>query len=112
MGSSNRLPNLAGIPAWLVTSLILGVPIVCFVVIVLASGMWISSMIKRRFEKDMKTYQEKKTVFDRDELPRWQRAKVRWEQLHYCMRDESLLIFGENNIILIGEMETHLYKPI
>ena len=58
----------------------------------------------------MKIYQEKKSVFDRDELPRWQRAKARWEELHYCLRDESLFIPGENKIIPIDEMETHLYK--
>ena len=112
IGASTLLPDLAGMPVWLVTSLALGLPMICFGVIVLVSGVWLGSKLKSRFEKDIKTYREKKLVFDRDEFPRWQRVKARWEQLHYCLRDETLFIPGENKNIPVDEMQIHLYDPM
>lgn len=110
IGASTMLPDFAGVPAWLVTSLTLGLPIVCFGIVVLALFLWLGSKVRNRFGKDLKLYREKKLVFDQDELPRWQRAKGRWEQLLYCLRDENLFIPGENKIIPIDEMEAYLYK--
>lgn len=110
IGASTILPDLAGVPAWLVTSLALGLPILCFGVIVLVLGVWIGSKLKRLFEANMKTYHERKIAFEHDEFPRWQHAKARWELLHYCLRDETLFIPGENKSISVDEMENHLYK--
>ena len=110
IGASTILPALAGVPAWLVTSLALGLPILCFGIIVLVLGVWIGSKLKRLFEANMKTYHERKIAFEHDEFPRWQHAKARWELLHYCLRDETLFIPGENKSISIDEMENHLYK--
>ena len=110
IGASTILPALAGVPAWLVTSLALGLPILCFGVIVLVLGVWIGSKLKGLFEANMKTYHERKIAFEHDEFPRWQHAKARWELLHYCLRDETLFIPGENKSISVDEMETHLYK--
>ncbi|HMZ08830.1 MAG TPA: hypothetical protein PK078_14535 [Anaerolineales bacterium] len=109
IAGSTMLPNIAGLPVWLITSLVLGLPILCSGVVVVALIFWLGSKIRDRFNKDMKSYREKKAVFDRDERPRWERAKTRWEQLHYCLRDESLFIPGENKIIPVDEMEKHLY---
>ena len=110
IGASTILPDLAGVPAWLVTSLALGLPILCFGIIVLVLGVWIGSKLKRLFEANMKTYHERKIAFEHDEFPRWQHAKARWELLHYCLRDETLFIPGENKSISVDEMENHLYK--
>lgn len=112
IGASTLLPDLAGIPAWLVTSLTFGLPTLCFGVAMLALFLSLGSKVRNRFGKDLKSYRENKLVFEQDEFPRWQRAKARWEQLHYCLRDESLFIPGENKIISIDEMETQLYKPV
>lgn len=111
VGASTFLPDLAGLPAWLVTSLALGLPALCFGIVALVMLIWLGSKLRNRFDRDMKSYREKKSVFDSDELPRWERAKARWEQLHYCLRDESLFIPGENKLILVDEMEKHLYAP-
>lgn len=112
VGGSTLLPDMAGIPAWLITSLVLGLPILCLGIAGLGLIIWLGSKLKKRFGGDMKSYQEKKALFDHDELPRWERAKVRWEQLHYCLRDETLFIPGENKAIPVDEMQKHLYDPM
>lgn len=109
VGVSTYLPDVAGMPAWLVTSLALGVPILCVGVIAVALFIWLGAKGRDRFNKDMKSYRENKAIFEQDELPRWERAKARWEQLHYCLRDESLFIPGENKTIPVDEMEKYLY---
>ncbi len=111
LGGMAFLPDLGGIPAWVVTAVIVGVSLLCFAVLGLALLNWLSRKIRTRFDRDMKSYKDKKVVFDRDELPRWQRAKSRWEQLFYCMRDETVFIPAENKPVKADDMEKYLYDP-
>jgi hypothetical protein len=104
-------PDGLGIPVGLLSALVIGLPILCFLALGLGLFTWLGVKVKKRFDKDMKNYKDKKAVFDRDELPRWQRAKARWEQLHYCMRDETLFIPSENKAIKADDMEKYLYDP-
>jgi hypothetical protein len=112
VGGSTLLPDIAGMPAWAATILALGLPILCFGILIVLLTVWLGTKTKARFERDMRSYREKKAAFERDELPRWQRAKARWEQLHYCLRDETLFIPGENRTIPVDDMQKHLYDPM
>lgn len=106
------LPEIAGIPAWLISVSVIGLPILCFGALGIGSIFWLGAKVRKRFDHDMKNYNEKKAVFDRDALPRWRRAKERWEQLYYCMRDETVFIPAENKAIQADDMEKYLYDPL
>lgn len=106
------ISDIARMPAWAITLLVIAIPTLCTGALGLGLVFWLGSKIKKRWGSDMKSYREKKAVFDRDELPRWQQAKARWEQLHYCMRDETLFIPAENKAIKADDMEKYLYDPM
>ncbi len=110
-GAISFIPNISGLPAWAISAAVIGLPTLCFILIGLGLLIWLGSKIKTRFEQDMKNYKDKKAVFDRDELPRWQHAKARWEQLYFCMRDETLFIPAENKAVKAEDMEKYLYDP-
>lgn len=111
LGGSAFLPDLAGIPAWLVMGIAVGLPTLCIGGLGLGLFIWLGMKVKKRFVRDMESYRAKKIIFDRDDLPRWQRAKNRWEQLYFCMRDETLFIPSENKAIKADDMEKYLYDP-
>ncbi|MDP1544857.1 MAG: hypothetical protein Q8L87_02460 [Anaerolineales bacterium] len=112
IGASSFVPDVSGIPAWVITTLVIGLPILCIAILGLAGVIWLGSKIKQRFDRDMKSYKDKKALYDRDDRPRWQRAKNRWEQLYYCMRDETIFIPAENKAIKADDMEKYLYDPL
>jgi hypothetical protein len=111
VGGSTILPDLGGLPGWAVTLLAVGLPTLCLGILGLVLVIWLGKKIKTRFDRDMKNYREKKAAFERDELPRWHRARDRWEQLFYCMRDETIFIPAENKAIKADDMEKYLYDP-
>lgn len=106
------IPDIAGVPAWGITFLVIVLPTLCIGIFGLGLMFWLGSKIKKRWGRDMHAYHEKKAAFERDELPRWQGAKARWEQLHYCLRDETLFIPAENIAITVDDMEKYLYNPM
>ncbi len=112
LGGSAFLPDLAGIPAWLITVLAVGLPTLCIGGLGLGLLVWLGAKVKKRFARDMESYRAKKALFERDDLPRWQRAKARWEQLYYCLRDETVFIPAENKPIKANDMEKYLYDPM
>jgi len=106
------IPDIAGIPAWMIAAGGIGLTTLCFGALGLGLIVWLGSKVRKRFDHDMKNYRDKKAVFDRDELPRWQRAQERWEQLYYCMRDETVFIPAENKAIKVDDMQKYLYDPL
>lgn len=104
-------PDGTALPAGLVTTLLIAVPTVCLIALGIGLIAWLGIKVRRRFDADLAQYKRKKADFERDELPRWERAKARWEQLHYCLRDETLFIPGENRAIPVDDMEKQLYIP-
>jgi hypothetical protein len=111
IGASAVLPNIAGVPAWLVATVVFGGGTLCIGAIGIGILVWLGMLVKRRFDKDLGNYKDKKAIYDRDDLPRWQRAKDRWDQLYYCMRDETIFIPSENKAINADDMEKYLYDP-
>ncbi len=89
----------------------IGLPTLCLILLGLGLLVWLGSKVKKRFNSDMKKYKDKKAVFNRDEMPRWQRAKERWEQMYFCMRDETVFIPAENKVVKVEDMEKYLYDP-
>lgn len=104
-------PDVQGIPTWLISLAVIGLPILCVLGIGLALLLWLGGKVRQRFNRDLANYRDKKVIWDRDELPRWQRAKERWEQLYYCMRDETVFIPAENKAVAAEDMVKYLYDP-
>jgi len=111
LGGSAFIPDIAGMPVWVITLLVIGLPAVCIGALGLGLVLWLASKITKRFGSDMKKYRDKKAVFDGEDMPRWQRAKERWEQMYFCMRDETVFIPVENIAINADDMEKYLYDP-
>ena len=105
------LPDIAGMPSWQVLAIAVGGVTLCGGLVVLAAVVWLGLKIKQRFERDMQNYRTKKAAYDRDERPRWQRAKERWEQLYFCMRDETVFIPAEAKAIRVDDLSEYLYNP-
>lgn len=103
------LPKISEVPNWVVTTAAVGAPLLCCGGGALAGLAWLGFKVKGRFERDMKSYREKKALFERDELPRWERARGRWERLYYCMRDETVFMPGENRAVRAEDLERYLY---
>ena len=111
-GTLSFMPDISGVPVWAISAAVIGLPTLCFILLGLGLLVWLGSKAKKRFDSDMKKYKDKKAAFDRDTLPRWQRAKDRWEQIYFCMRDETMFIPAENKVICVDDMEKYLYDPL
>ena len=109
--ASAFFPEIQGIPTWLVSAAVIGLPALCVAGVGLALLIWLGVKVKQRFDRDMKNYKDKKAVWDRDEMPRWQRARERWDQLYFCLRDETVFIPAENKAIAADDMVKYLYDP-
>jgi hypothetical protein len=105
------LPNIQGMPGGQVLVAVIGGAVLCVGLIGLGVIIWLVVFIKRRFDRDLANYKSKKAIFDEEESPRWQRAKERWEQLYYCLRDDTVFIPAENRAIHAADMEKYLYDP-
>jgi hypothetical protein len=109
--ASTLIPSIQGFPTWLISVIAIGLPTLCVIVGGLAFLIWLGTKVKRRFDRDLKNYKDKKVIWDHDEMPRWQRAKARWDQLYYCMRDETVFIPAENKAVNMEDMEKYLFDP-
>ncbi len=101
-----------GIPSGTVLAAIIGGGILCIGLAALGVIVSLGRKVKQRFDRNLAEYKAKKTMHDRDELPRWQSAQNRWEQLYYCMRDETIFIPAENKAIRVDDMAKYLYDPL
>jgi len=105
------LPNVQGLPTWLISLAVIGLPTICLIGGGLALLVWLGFKVKQRFDKDIKNYKNKKAVWDDEDMPRWQRAKNRWDQLYFCMRDETVFIPAENKAVGLDDMVKYLFDP-
>ncbi|MFZ5881971.1 MAG: hypothetical protein ACOY0R_21585 [Chloroflexota bacterium] len=112
LGLTTFLPEVSGVPTWVIPVVLFGGGTLCIVILVIALLFWAGIKVKQRFDRDLANYQAKKVAYERDELPRWQRANARWEQLYYCMRDETVFIPAENRAVRVDDMEKYLYNPL
>lgn len=112
MGATSFLPDIAGVPTWAVPIVVFGGAGLCGLLVIVGLLAWLGIKVKQRFERDMANYKSKKAAYDNEDLPRWQRARDRWEQLYYCMRDETVFIPAENQAIRADDMEKYLYNPL
>jgi len=109
--ASAFFPDVQGVPTWLISAGIIGLPTLCLVGGGIGLLIWLGIKVKNRFNKDMANYKDKKAIWDRDEMPRWQAAKNRWDQLYFCMRDETVFIPSENKAVVLDDMVKYLYDP-
>ena len=105
------MPEIQGIPTWLISLAVIALPTLCLAGAGIGLLIWLGSKVKQRFDRDMKNYRDKKAIWDRDDMPRWQRARERWEQLYFCMRDETVFIPAENKAVAAEDMVQYLYDP-
>ena len=110
--ASPFVPKVSGVPDWKILAIASGAGLLCVGLVVLGLIVWLGFAIKRRFDRDMSNYRNKKFLYDRDELPPWQHAKERWEQLYYCMRDDTVFIPAEKKAIHADDMVKYLYDPL
>jgi len=102
-------PAIAGLPSGTTLVIIIGGGALCVGLAGLAVIIWLGLRLRRRFDRGLAEYREKKAAYEGDELPHWQSAQKRWEQLYYCMRDETVFIPAENKAIRAEDMEKYLY---
>ncbi len=101
------IPQISGQPAWVfIVAAGLLVLFVGLVVLIIA-GVF----IKRRYDRSLAGYKQKKKDHDEYELPRWENAMERWNQLYFCLRDETLFIPGEEKSIRLEDMHEYLMDP-
>jgi len=112
VGMTSFLPDISGVPSWVVPIVVFGGAGLCGVVVVVGLLVWLGVKVKQRFDRDLANYKSKKAAYDSEDLPRWQRAMERWSQLYYCMRDETIFIPAENRAIKADDMEKYLYDPM
>ena len=109
--ASAFFPDVQGVPTWAISAAVIGLPTLCIFGGGIGLLIWLGIKVKKRFDKDMANYKDKKAVWDRDEMPRWQAAKNRWDQLYFCMRDETVFIPNENKAVTLDDMVKYLYDP-
>jgi hypothetical protein len=112
MGLTAFIPEVSGVPTWVIPLVVIGGGTLCVGAIGIGILAWIGLKVKQRFDRDLANYKSKKAIYDQDDLPRWQRAKERWDQLYFCMRDETVFIPSENKAVNVEDMEKYLYNPL
>jgi hypothetical protein len=106
-GAPVEIPEIAGQPAWVVLAAV-GL---CLGLIVLAALVWGGILVKRRYDRSVAGYRQKKDQYERDDLPRWESAMRRWNELYFCLRDETVFLLGEEKIIRLDDLEKYLVDP-
>lgn len=113
IAASAALPDISSqLPNWQAATIAVVGGMLCVGLVLLGFLIWFGIRMKHRYDRDMATYTEKKYVYERDELSRWQHAEERWEQLYYCMRDDTVFIPSENKAIRADDLQKYLYDPL
>lgn len=112
LGMTTLLPEISGVPTWVIPVVLFGGGTLCLAALVIGLLAWAGFKVKQRFDRDLGNYKAKKALYERDDLPRWRRAQARWEELYYCMRDETVFIPAENRAVRVEDMQKYLYDPL
>lgn len=104
-------PAFSNTPTWGAPAALAGAMLVCLVLPGVGLLAWLALKVRVRYVRDMQRYNENLTSFQQQELPRWQRAKARWEQLFYCMRDETVFIPSEGLAVKTSDVQQYLFDP-
>jgi len=104
---SFAIPDIAGMPGWMFFA---GIGL-CLLLLVLAALVWVGTLVKRRYNRALANYREKKTRYEREELPRWESSMRRWNELYFCLRDETVFLLGEKKIIRLEDLQKYLLDP-
>ena len=101
-----EIPEIAGISPG--TLIAVGGLILLLILVVL---IWVGILVKRRYDRSMAGFREKKTRYEREDLPYWQDAMRRWNELYICLRDETIFHPREQKAIHLDELQTYLIDP-
>ena len=88
-------------------TMLIVIAIVIIGLIVLGALVWLGILVKRRYDRDMVRYGDNKEAYEQ-EMQHYQRAKERWAQLYYCMRDAIVFIPAENKAVPVEDMGRYL----
>ncbi len=105
-GSNIELPVISSMPAGML--LAVGGLILLLVGVALIG---VGILVKRRYDHSMAGYREKKTRYEREELPGWESAMRRWNELYLCLRDETVFRQGVQKIIRLDDLQDYLIDP-
>ena len=83
----------------------------CLLLLVVAALIWGGIAIKRRYNRALADFQVKQTRYQREDLPRWESAIRRWNDLYFCLRDETVFLLGEQKIIRLEDLQKYLLSP-
>ncbi len=111
LSDPTSLPGVFSGPNGTILIVVIGIAILIVGLILLGLLVWLGIFIKRRFDRDMANYRDKKEAYERDQLGPYQRAKERWEQLYFCKRDVIVFIPAENKAVPIEDMQKYLLDP-
>jgi len=102
-----EIPDIAGLPVWT----LLAVGGLCLMLLTIIVLVWAGILVKRRYNRALAGYREKKTQYEREDLPRWESAMRRWNDMYFCLRDETVFLLGEQKIIRLDDLQKYLLDP-
>jgi hypothetical protein len=76
--------------------------------IIIAVAMIILGIVIYR--KLNQKHTERLAQYNEIELPRWEKAMQRWNNLYYCFRDDCVFVPGSEDFSPIAEMRDFLYR--
>ena len=80
------------------------------VLLLVVAGLVVAGiLVKRRYARAMAGYGEKKTRYEREDLPRWEQAMQRWNEMYLCLRDETVFLPEEQKVIRVDEVQNYLH---
>jgi len=100
---------LGDLPNWV--GIVLAVVLTVGLLVSIGLLVWAWTFFKRKYNASNAKYKANQARLDSEEMPRWQRAMERWNDLYYCARDETVFIPGENKAIPVAEMSKYLFDP-
>ena len=101
------IPDIAGMPSWT----LFAVAGLCLLLLLVVALVWVGIKVKRRYDRALAGYQDEKTRYEHEDLPRWESAMRRWNSLYFCLRDETVFLQGEQKVIRLEDLQKYLLDP-